>query len=259
MSRAQHEGPLTEDMRSSYQQVVAGDPFYEKDLRQMACAVNYLTWQFDQIRPFLRGHVLEVGGGIGNFTTRISAVATQVTSLEPNHNCFVMLRDAVRNCSNVRLLESMVEEVPVKLGSEVRFETIVCMNVLEHIQDDGAVAVLFARLLTPGGRLVLMVPAVAWAYGEIDRRLGHFRRYSKRSVKLLLENAGLQAVALHYTNIVGLAGWLWNARVGKRTSQDDGQIAVFDRFVVPVVSRLESMVHPPVGQSLIVAATTRTP
>jgi SAM-dependent methyltransferase len=258
MSRAQRQGSLTDSVWSSYQQVVTGDPFYEKDLQQMARAVNYLNWQFDQIRPFLRGHVLEVGGGIGNFTTRISAVVTQVTSLEPNHNCFVMLREAVRNCPNVRLLESMVEEVPAKVGSGIRFETIVCMNVLEHIQDDGAVTVLFARLLAPGGTLVLMVPAVPWAYGEIDRRLGHFRRYSKRSVRLLCETSGLHPVELHYTNMVGLAGWLWNARVGKRTAQDDGQIAIFDRFLVPVISRLESIVHPPIGQSLIVAATTST-
>jgi hypothetical protein len=128
------------------------------------------------------------------------------------------------------------------------------MNVLEHLENDQAAVVTFSKRLRPGGALVLLIPAGPWLFGEIDRRLGHYRRYSRQSARGLMQKAGLITERLRCFNFIGLWGWFWNARVRKSDSQSDAQIRFFDRFIVPWQSRLEALLPPPMGQSLLVVA-----
>jgi hypothetical protein len=128
------------------------------------------------------------------------------------------------------------------------------MNVLEHLQDDAAAVRLFTMRLKPGGHLVLLIPAAPWAFGEIDKRLGHYRRYSKQSAAAVIRKAGLGLVKMRYFNFIGVWGWWWNARVARSASQSGFQIRIFDRYIVPWLSRLEALVPPCFGQSLMVAA-----
>jgi SAM-dependent methyltransferase len=230
------------------------DPFFAKDLEQMARATNYRRWQFQMVAPHLRGAVLEVGGGIGNFTPDLARLAASVVSLEPNADCHRKLVEKTRSLSNVTVYNITAEALDDRLGPNYAADTVVCMNVLEHLQDDDAAVRTFSRRLKPGGTLVLLVPGVEWLFGEIDRRLGHYRRYSKPSARSLMKRAGLVPAEIRYFNFVGLWGWYWNARVTKRISQSDSQILVFDKFIVPWLSRLESFIPPPVGQSLLVVA-----
>ena len=234
------------------------DPFYERDLQQMADATNYLAWQFGMVRPHIRGRVLEVGAGIGTFTGRMAAFAEHVTALEPNRYCFERLTRDTGHLTNVWRYELAVEEFHVTVARDQTFDTIVCMNVLEHIRDEAAVLREFRSLIAPGGRLVLLIPAIPLAFGEIDRRLGHYRRYTKRSVRALLEGTGWHDVQLRYFNVVGLLGWLWNSKILVKHAQSDHQIRLFDRAIVPVLSRMESVVPLPAGQSLLAVAEPAT-
>lgn len=238
---------------------IASDPFYERDLEQMARAGRYLAWQFGLVRPFVSGHVLEVGAGIGNFTSRFAGVASQVTALEPNRYCFGRLVDATRHLPRVTCHEMTVEDFHRGPARGREFDTIVCMNVLEHLADDGAVLREFRALASGGSHLVLLVPAVPAAFGEIDRRLGHYRRYSAASARDLLTTCGWLVHRLRYFNTVGLLGWLWNTKVAPRVEQSDGQIAFFDEWIVPWLSRLESVVPPPLGQCLLVVGVPGVP
>jgi SAM-dependent methyltransferase len=232
---------------------VAADPFYERDLEQMARAPNYLAWQFSLIRPFISGEVLEVGAGIGNFTGRLAACAAHVTTLEPNRYCFDRLTAATSTLKNVTRYNLTVEEYH-RLARRAPADTIVCVNVLEHIEDDAAVVGEFRSLISPGGRLVLQIPAIPIAFGEIDRRLGHYRRYTKGLIRRLLHATGWRTVHLRYFNTVGLLGWIWNTKVAIKTTQSDRQIHVFDRWMVPLLSRLEGILRPPFGQCLLAVA-----
>jgi SAM-dependent methyltransferase len=230
------------------------DPFFAKDLEQMERANNYRRWQFQMIARHIQGAVLEVGGGIGNFTPELARAGSSVISLEPNADCHRRLVEKTRALPNVSVCNITAEALDDRLGADYAADTVVCMNVLEHIKDDEAAVRTFSKRLKPGGKLVLLVPGVQWLFGDIDRRLGHYRRYSKASARALLEKAGLVPIEIRYFNFIGLWGWFWNARVTKRISQSDTQILVFDKFIVPWLSRLESFVPPPVGQSLLVAA-----
>jgi 2-polyprenyl-3-methyl-5-hydroxy-6-metoxy-1,4-benzoquinol methylase len=228
------------------------DPFFAQDLRQMARANNYRRWQFRLIAPHVRGHVLEIGGGIGNFTADLAAAAESVVSLEPNAACHTQLVEKTRSLSKVTVYNTAAEELDRHVAPEYQADTVVCMNVLEHLQDDEAAVRTFSRRLKTGGALVLLIPAAPWAFGEIDRRLGHYRRYSKTSARNLLLKTSLTVLAMRYFNFIGLWGWFWNTHVTRRQTQSDAQITVFDRFIVPWQSRLEALVPPPIGQSLLV-------
>ena len=230
------------------------DPFFAKDLEQMARATNYRRWQFQIVAPHVRGSVLEVGGGIGNFTPELARLSNSVVSLEPNADCHRQLLEKTRSLENVTVHNITAEALDDRLGADYAADTVVCMNVLEHIKDDEAAVRTFSKRLKPGGKLVLLVPGVQSLFGDIDRRLGHYRRYSKASARALLEKAGLVPVEIRYFNFIGLWGWFWNARVTRRISQSDAQILFFDKFIVPWLSRLESVVPAPVGQSLLVVA-----
>lgn len=242
----------------SHEPDVAVDPFYVRDLEQMARAVNYIDWIFALIAPHVRGDVLEIGSGIGSFTTRLAERATTVTALEPNRYCFERLIQTVRS-SAVTCLNVTVEECQVLPQASRGFDSVVCLNVMEHIRDDVQVLTTVRELVRPQGVIVLVVPAVEAVYGEIDRRLGHYRRYSRSSLRAALSASGWRLETDRFFNSVGLLGWLFNAKVRRANEQSDSQIAVFDRLVVPVLRRMEAVVPLPVGQSLIAVAVNDGP
>ena len=231
------------------------DPFFMNDLLQMEKANNYRRWQFDMVAPSLQGDVLEVGGGIGNFTCELASVATSVTSLEPNAYCYARLVEKTKSVPKITARQSTVEALDQHLAADQRFDAIVLMNVLEHIKDDADVLDKLKRRLKPTGRIVVLVPAGSWAFGVIDERLGHYRRYSKRYARTLMAGLGLEIKKMRYYNFIGVWAWYWNARFAKRQSQNDAQIYLFDRYFVPVISRIEKFIPPPVGQSLLIVAS----
>ncbi len=233
------------------------DPFFAEDLLQMEKAVNYRRWQFSIIAPDVKGRVVEVGGGVGNFTEDLAAIAESVISLEPNHFCYDRLAQKTRFLGNVTTLNIASESLQQHMPAGYKADTVVCLNVLEHIQDDAAAVRMFANLLGPDGTVILLVPAVPAAYGPIDRRLGHFRRYSRTGLAALVSKAGFSIEKMRYFNLVGLLGWVWNTRFAPREKQSDGQIYFFDRYLVPWFSRVESMFPPPIGQSLLAVGRKR--
>ncbi len=230
------------------------DPFFVEDLRQMARAENYRRWQFDMVAPYISGTVLEVGGGIGNFTPELSRAATSLISLEPNEYCHRQLVEKVKDLPNVVTHRATVEALDQIIPLTRHVDSVVLMNVLEHIQDDAAVLAKLQQRLKPTGRIVVLVPAGQWAFGSTDDRLGHYRRYTKPYSRELIARLGLEIEELRYYNFIGIWAWWWNAKFAKRHNQSDGQIKLFDKLFVPIISRLEKYLRPPVGQSLLIVA-----
>jgi SAM-dependent methyltransferase len=182
-----------------------------------------------------------------------------VISLEPNRDCFSQLTQNTRSLGNVTALNTTAESLDQHLPANYIADTLVCMNVLEHIQDDEAAVRNFARRLKAGGTMVLLVPGVPAVFGRIDQRLGHYRRYSKAGLRALLLHTGFGVQKLRYFNLVGLIGWAWNTRFANLEKQSDAQIRVFDGYVVPWLSRLEGVLPPPIGQSLLAVGTKLKP
>ena len=224
--------------------------FTLEDQRQMTSAKNYFAWQSRLVVRELGQRVIEVGCGIGNFTGLLLD-RELVVAVDREEACVQTLCERYHGRRNLHALVCDAGTDAFRNLARFRPDSVVCVNVLEHIEDDAAALRSMAEIVVPGGVIVILVPAFEALYGPIDRNLGHYRRYRRGSLTRLAAGASLAVHKLHYVNAAGFFGWWVNARVLKRQTQSDGQIAFFDRWVVPVFSALESAVPPLFGQSLL--------
>jgi SAM-dependent methyltransferase len=221
-----------------------------EDQDRMTAAENYFAWQSRLIRRELGRRVLEVGCGLGNFT-KLLLDRDAVIAVDVEPACIQRLKQRFAGRSNLHAVVCDVAAMEFHDLARLRPDTCVCLNVLEHVDSDAQALVAMASVLTPGGVVVLLVPAFQSLYGPIDRNLGHRRRYSRDALRRLARHAGLRVRKLHFANCLGFFGWWTNAHILKRQAQSERQIAVFDRYLVPVISAAERAVRPPFGQSLL--------
>jgi SAM-dependent methyltransferase len=223
-----------------------------EDLRRMSAARNYFAWQGRLITRETGKRVLEYGCGTGNITSVLIHAKNppeQIVSVDPDPECTARLIERYPAQANLRVLTGDPRDMLAELRPW-RFDTVVSTNVLEHIEDDHGAVATMTQLLEPGGAIILFVPAFPALFGPTDHLLAHARRYTRRALQELAASTGLRVSKLHYVNIVGFFGWWVNAHVLRLTAQSPAQIAVFDRVIVPVMSRLEEVAAPPFGQSL---------
>jgi 2-polyprenyl-3-methyl-5-hydroxy-6-metoxy-1,4-benzoquinol methylase len=221
------------------------------DLETMQEARRYSAHLFNLFSAHVGKRVLEVGSGIGTMSRALAEVADLVVGLEPNVNCVSRLRDTMRGQPKFVLRTCHLEECDRAELTNLRFDTVVCVNVLEHIEDDRAALRTFKDIVVPNGRVLIFVPAVQAAYGPLDAELGHHRRYSKPRLAQAFADAGLDLLTLRYTNPIGLLGWMYNAHVTKSAAHSLRQVKLFETLVAPWALPLERVISPPVGLSLV--------
>ncbi len=239
-----------------------GDPAGVATLEIMSAAPRYNAWMADAIAPFLGARILEVGSGIGNMSAQLLERGPEhlvLTDTDPWYRHQVTTRFASRDEVRVDALTLPDEGAAARFAAD-RIDTVVALNVVEHIEDDvGALATVRAILAAgrpsgqAGGRAVILVPALQAVYGELDRELGHFRRYSRASLGAAFRAAGLSVDAMFWFNRVGVVGWWYHGRVRRVRQIPIEQIRRFDRMV-PIL-RLERFLPLPFGQSLIAIGT----
>ena len=212
----------------------------------MEGAGAYNDWVFERARPHLGHRVLDAGAGIGTFT-ELAAEGREVVAVEPDPEQLAILRERVAGGTNVQVIEGTVEDVS---GT---FDSILCLNVLEHIPDDRGTLRRFHELLAPGGSLLLLVPAHPALYGGIDRAVDHQRRYTKAGLSECLREAGFTVAELRLVNPLGALGWFVSSRVLKREQIPEGPLRVYDKLV-PALRMLDRV---DVGVGLSVWAVAR--
>jgi len=225
----------------------AGDVVGAATLERMATAPRFNRWMYDRLRPWIGRRVLEVGSGIGNmsqfFCDRERVVLTDTEAWYRER-----LRARFGGLPHLSVAEVILPHGTGALGDET-FDTIVCLNVLEHIDDDLGSLAAMRRLLAAGGNLVLLVPALPFLYGSLDRALGHHRRYTPRSLRDRFREAGLPVRHLEYFNLAGMPGWWLAGRVLRRRLIPTGALQAYDRLVP--LFRCERLLPWRLGQSLI--------
>jgi SAM-dependent methyltransferase len=233
-----------------YTDLVPDAVYTIEDQERMSHANNYFAWQSEMVTRELGRRVVEVGCGIGNFT-KMLLDRELVVAIDIEPGCVEKLRERYRDSHNLHAYSGDAADVLRRLG-RYRPDSCVCLNVLEHIEDDYAAVEAMAGMLDPGGVIVLIVPAFEALNGPIDRNLGHFRRYNRSSIARLAKATGLRIKNLRFMNIIGFFGWWANSHIFKREAQSAAQIRLFDRYIVSVMSRVERLIPPPFGQSLFV-------
>jgi 2-polyprenyl-3-methyl-5-hydroxy-6-metoxy-1,4-benzoquinol methylase len=230
------------------------------DLETMSEAVRYQAHVFGLVRPYVGTQVLEVGCGIGTMSRQLLELndRLRLVCIEPNVNCATRARAELGGDSRVTIRVTHLEECSRADLQAEQFDTVVCVNVLEHIEDDVRALSLFREIVAgTGGQVVIFVPAIQGIYGPHDAALGHHRRYSKPSLIAAFTAAGLDVVRMNYTNPIGLLGWMYNLYISGNTEHTTNQVRLFDRFVAPWALPLERMVVPPIGLSLFAVGRAR--
>jgi SAM-dependent methyltransferase len=224
------------------------------DLEIMQSAANYHRWLLEQVAAETGRRVLEVGAGIGNYTQHLLD-RELVVCVEPHGGAAARLRQSRRGDHNVVVVEGDICDPALASLACHRCDTAICFNVLEHIADERAALTNIARVLVPGGRLLLIVPALPVLFGSIDRVVGHHRRYLPGTLRRALETAGYRSERMQWLNLFGVLPWLVNNRILRRQQESAAQICVYNRYFVPCVRWIERRVRPPVGLSLVAVAT----
>jgi len=229
---------------------MADDIIYEgNEFEALEGADNYYRWILRLFGPRLGGRVAEIGAGRGNFSHHLVA-APRVESavlIEPAANQFAELSSRFAGDDRVSCRSGFFGDA----SPAAPFDSIVAVNVLEHVPDDIGLATTVREALAPNGTAFIFVPALPRLYGSLDDEFDHVRRYTKPGLRRVMEDAGFRTEKLHYVNLPGIVSWFLAGRVFRQRTIGKRQVAGYDRLVVPWLSRLERVVRPPVGQSLV--------
>jgi SAM-dependent methyltransferase len=224
-------------------------PAGEKTLRRVSRLSRYNSWLWEQVAPFTGQRILEVGAGIGTMTRyllhRELVVATDIA---PSY--LERLRETFNGRPNVMVRPLDLNAPLPKELQTFHLDTILCLNVLEHIKEDEAALGHFSALLSPGARVVLILPALQRLYGEIDKAIDHYRRYEKTEIEEKLRRASFQVEETRFFNTPGILGWYVNSCLLKRKAVPSLQARLND-WLVPLL-RLEKHFTLPWGMSLLV-------
>ncbi|MDY6998638.1 MAG: methyltransferase domain-containing protein [Actinomycetota bacterium] len=213
---------------------------------------RYRRYQFDLIAPHCGRSILEVGAGLGEFAEQFDDVDRLIlTDVDPEAVEMMARRFAGRPEVETRTLALGVAP---ELDTPV--DSVVAINVLEHIDDDAGALRSLATAVRPGGSIVLWVPGYQQLYGEFDRQVGHVRRYTPSTLAGAVRRAGLEVELVKPVNLLGGVAWWLTVRRGGSTSPNSKLVSVFDRVVVPVTRALERVVRVPFGQSVLCVART---
>jgi 2-polyprenyl-3-methyl-5-hydroxy-6-metoxy-1,4-benzoquinol methylase len=212
-------------------------------------APAYHRWIIEKINPWLRGKILEVGCGTGNLTELLLQHGKVIPS-DVNEAYLRTVERKFKGRFNLGVpLRWDIQTLPPP-DLEGPMDTIVCSNVLEHIEEDEEALGHCFRLLSPGGRLILLVPALKWLYNSLDQELGHCRRYSRAELVQKLKNQGFRIARVMFFNGFGVLGWFVNGTILRRRILPRRQARLFNRMV-PLFLRIEKGVPTFIGQSLI--------
>ncbi len=212
-------------------------------------ASNYNRWIYETLRPHLGRRIVDVGCGLGNIT-QFFMDRDRVIAMDAAPAAVSRTRERFRDRANFTALLGDIADGSIagRIAPE-RPDTVVCLNVLEHLRDDVSSLVHMREMLVEGGRVRLLVPALRALYVSMDAADGHVRRFQKYTLREAVRASGMRIECLRYFNFLGILGWFVNARILKRTCLPEGQLGWFDR-AVPFLRRIEKGLSPSAGQSL---------
>ena len=223
---------------------------YDFDFGALREASNYQRLLAEELGNFVRGRTLEVGAGIGQMTVRLRALpgVQFLQCIEPEPVFCAQFR---RTLPEQPLIQGTIQNAP---GDE--WDTVVSLNVLEHIEHDREELALYRAILkSKRGTLALFVPARPELYAPIDRDFGHYRRYKRTEIVSKLVSAGFKIEKIRYYDFAGYFAWLACCRLLRQRNLKPAAVRCFDRLIFPFENFLETRIcAPPIGKNLLVIA-----
>jgi SAM-dependent methyltransferase len=230
--------------------------------RQIQCDVlvalaecqNHRKWFAGFAKPYLGEHPIEIGSGLGDYALEWIPAVEKFTATDADPKLLAGLKQNMARYPSVT-----VRQLLLPTEERADHSCLICYQVLEHIDDDVGALRSMARLVRPEGYIVLTCPAFPFAMSPVDIATGHVRRYTKRSMRQALTDAGLEVVDVRYANSLGLVCYYAFTSLLKKQPSTGGTMTFYDRLVVPVVRLIERAFgdRPPFGQSVVAVARVK--
>jgi glycosyltransferase involved in cell wall biosynthesis len=213
---------------------VSNDIYVAKDkdiLDAFADAPNFNRWMADTIRPYVGNDVLEIGAGMGNLTRLLLPGRKRYVATDIDREHLERLRARLSHRPRLETAELNAADGACRETYRGQMDTVVCLNVLEHIEDDCGALRNIHSMLRDGGRVVILVPCGQSIFNSLDEELGHFRRYSEDRLRQKMTEAGFHVETVLRFNRASRPGWWLNGTVLKRRAISRIQLKNFDRLV----------------------------
>lgn len=232
----------------------------EETLFNFSKATAFNNWLSEQITPWAKGHILEIGSGIGNISEILLKNNLTVTLSDLNSEYCNLLKskfEDLNNCNGVISIDiseiSFVEKYEGLLG---KFDKIIALNVIEHIEDDCLAFANCKKLLKPGGQIIILVPAFNFLYNSFDRELGHYRRYSIKSLDDKMTQSGFSIIHRQYFNMPAIWGWYFAGSIFKLKLIPENQLRFYNSLV-PFFRIIDKPFHRLMGISVIMVGAKK--
>ena len=223
----------------------------ENTLYSMRLMKNNNKWIFDKMSGYIGNNVLEIGSGIGNISKFIISMGRSVIVSDIKLSYIEYLKTRFSGNPKVKIVKfDAAQPVPHEISSS-KIDTVTCINVLEHIEDDKSALNNINGILEKDGRLILLVPAFNILFGETDKQVEHKRRYGKKELKSKLESSGFEIELLDYHNLFSTLGWFINGKIFRRPTVSSLQATILDKLI-PIIAFIERIIKIPFGLSLFV-------
>ena len=203
----------------------------------MAEAPRFNRWMADALLPYITGDVLEIGAGIGNLTGML-ANSSRYVAVDISPENLAQLKTRLPHLTNLVTVPGDAANASHLQAFCGQMDTVVCLNVLEHIQDDLAALRNMYSCIRRGGRALILVPQGMRVFGTLDEMLGHCRRYSRRELERKMTSAGFRIERVIEFNRITYPGWFLNGRLLRRRSVSRIQLQLFD-LLVPLWRRID--------------------
>jgi SAM-dependent methyltransferase len=225
-------------------------------LHALAGTARFNKWMADTIRPWMGSRVLELGAGIGNMTQHLSRSRQLYVATDVDEEHLARLRVRFQNRPNLRFARCDLCDPADFAALRGAFDTVVCLNVVEHVKDDLQGLCNIRSALEPGGRAIILVPQDQSIYGTLDKVLGHYRRYSASDLRARMEQAGFRVERILEFNRVTRPGWYVNGRILRRRTFGAAQLRLFD-LLVPLWKRIDHSLPWPAVSVIAIAVNER--
>lgn len=228
------------------------------NLEDLKDLTNYHSWIYNEIQPFLGLTIAEIGAGLGTFTkvlidNHFGLCPASIIAYEPSPNLFPKLKESLDNHYPELITHKRVATSNAVFSSNPGgLDTIILINVLEHIKNDAAFIQEARQALITSGRLILFVPALPWLYSEYDRDVGHYRRYTQETLETLFLQEGFEIVKSIYMDCLGILPWYLVNVVGKSKSINPILAKLYDTFGIPLTKTIEQLLQPKIGKNVLV-------
>ena len=229
------------------------DKIGSSTLQAISNANKFNRWMYENIRPYIKGNVLEIGSGIGNISEYLlNEHKATLSDINPDY-CHYLQNRFKGNVSleGIMGIDLVDTEFDIKYaGITKKYGTVVLLNVIEHIKEHDKALINIQKLLSSGGRLIMLAPSYEALYCKIDKGLGHYRRYTKDTMQLLLENNGFNVVHSQYFNFTGILGWYVFGKLLGKEKIGNGEMKVYETLV-PIIKIIDQLTNRVAGLSII--------